>query len=115
MPRKVVLWPSLRSGVAPNFLTVRRYELEVGRMFTDVEDMSQFLVEAVALCIVGGLIGAGVGMGAAVLFKRAYGWNTIVGMDSIVLAFSATVGILFGVWPANRAAGLDPIEALRYE
>jgi putative ABC transport system permease protein len=77
----------------------------------------QFLAEAVTLCIVGGLIGAAVGMGSAVLFHRVWGWSTIVGMNSVLLAFafSATVGVLFGVWPARRAAGLDPIEALRYE
>ncbi len=77
----------------------------------------QFLSEAVTLCIVGGLIGAAVGMGSAVIFHRVWGWSTIVGMNSVLLAFafSATVGVLFGVWPARRAAGLDPIEALRYE
>jgi putative ABC transport system permease protein len=77
----------------------------------------QFLSEAVTLCIAGGLIGAAVGMGSAVLFHRVWGWSTIVGMNSVLLAFafSATVGVLFGVWPARRAAGLDPIEALRYE
>jgi putative ABC transport system permease protein len=77
----------------------------------------QFLSEAVALCIVGGLIGAGVGMGSALVFHRVFGWSTVVGADSIALAFgfSATVGVLFGVWPARRASGLDPIEALRHE
>ena len=77
----------------------------------------QFLAEAVALCITGGLIGAGVGMGAAMIFHQTFGWNTIVGPGSIFLAFafSASIGVVFGVWPARRAAGLDPIEALRYE
>jgi putative ABC transport system permease protein len=77
----------------------------------------QFLAEAVALCITGGLIGAGAGMIAAVIFRRAFGWNTLVGPSSILLAFvfSSLVGVLFGVWPARRAASLDPIEALRYE
>jgi putative ABC transport system permease protein len=77
----------------------------------------QFLAEAVAMCVVGGLLGAGVGMGAAVVLREAFDWNAIVGMDSLLLAvlFSASVGVVFGVWPARRAATLDPIEALRYE
>ena len=79
--------------------------------------MLQFLAEAVALCIAGGLIGAVVGMVAAAVFHSTFGWNTLVGPSAIGLAFafSASVGIVFGVWPARRAAGLDPIEALRYE
>ena len=79
--------------------------------------MLQFLAEAVALCIAGGLIGAVVGMVAARVFHSTFGWNTLVGPSAIGLAFafSASVGVVFGVWPARRAAGLDPIEALRYE
>jgi putative ABC transport system permease protein len=77
----------------------------------------QFLIEAVVLCVVGGLIGAAVGMGSAVVMRATFGWNTIVGPDSILLAvaFSGTVGVVFGVWPARRAAALDPIAALRFE
>ncbi len=84
---------------------------------TRVNIMSQFLIEAVVLCLFGGFIGAGAGMLSAVLMHQAFGWNTLVGPDSILLAFafSGTVGVLFGVWPARRAAGLDPIEALRFE
>jgi putative ABC transport system permease protein len=79
--------------------------------------LMQFLAEAVALCIMGGLIGAVVGMGSAVLLRELFGWGTLVGSNSVVVAFafSAFVGVVFGVWPARRAAGLDPIEALRYE
>ena len=77
----------------------------------------QFLIEAVVLCVMGGIVGVGLGAGGAVLLKAAFAWNTSVGPSSIVLAFafSAAVGILFGVWPARRAASLDPIQSLRYE
>jgi len=77
----------------------------------------QFLIEALLLCLMGGLIGVAIGGGAAVALRVAFNWNTSVGPLSVVIAFgfSAAVGILFGVWPARRAASLDPIESLRYE
>jgi putative ABC transport system permease protein len=79
--------------------------------------MLQFLTEAVALCLAGGVLGVVVGMGTSTLLRSGFGWNTQISMSSVLLAFvfAAAVGILFGVWPARRAARLDPIEALRYE
>jgi putative ABC transport system permease protein len=79
--------------------------------------MLQFLIEALVLCLLGGLIGMALGIGAAVLGRVMFQWNTQVGPSSVLIAFgfSAAVGLLFGVWPARRAARLDPIESLRYE
>ena len=79
--------------------------------------MLQFLVEALFLCVLGGLIGVGVGYGAAALMTRVASWDTAVAPQAVIaaLAFSAGVGLFFGIWPARRAALLDPIDALRYE
>ena len=77
----------------------------------------QFLVEALVLCLVGGMIGVLAGsFGAVVLSKLAH-WNTLISPLAILLAFafSGGVGLFFGIWPARRAASLDPIIALRYE
>ncbi len=77
----------------------------------------QFLAEALLLSIIGGLIGMGVGIGGAVLFGSLSDMRTVIVPSSILLAFgsAATVGAFFGFYPANKAAQLDPIEALRYE
>jgi putative ABC transport system permease protein len=79
--------------------------------------LTQFLTEAVFLCLVGGVVGVGVGLGFSHLSRSTLGWITVVDPSSIVLAFgfAAATGLLFGVWPARRAARLDPIEALRRE
>jgi putative ABC transport system permease protein len=79
--------------------------------------LSQFLIEAVVLCILGGIIGISLGIGVATWLSSAFSWNTSVDTRAIGLAFafSAFIGVLFGVWPARRAAKLDPILALRYE
>jgi putative ABC transport system permease protein len=79
--------------------------------------MLQFLVEALALCLVGGLLGILAGIGTAVALSRIMQWNTLISPAAVTIAFgfSALVGLFFGIWPARRAAGLDPIVALRYE
>jgi putative ABC transport system permease protein len=78
---------------------------------------NQFLIEAVVLSMVGGLIGICLGITVAVTVTRVAGWPTLMDPFYIALAFgvSAAVGVFFGLYPAAKAARLDPIEALRYE
>jgi putative ABC transport system permease protein len=89
--------------------------LAVGARARDI--LTQFLVEAVTLALIGGLIGIAVGLGASVLISYLAKWSTLISGGAILIAFafSALVGIFFGYYPARKAAFLDPIEALRYE
>ena len=77
----------------------------------------QFLVEALALAVAGGLIGVSLGLGAAWQLAQSFGWQVLYRADVIVVAvgFSGLVGVGFGFYPAHRASRLDPIQALRFE
>jgi len=77
----------------------------------------QFLIESIVLSVIGGIIGIILGVGISFLVSKFAGWMVVVTYSSVCLsfAFSASVGIILGFWPARRASQLSPIEALRYE
>ena len=77
----------------------------------------QFLSESIVLCVCGGILGLALGVGGSVGISQFLGWPTLISPNSIVISiiFSGAIGIFFGYYPAHKAAGLDPIEALRYE
>jgi putative ABC transport system permease protein len=77
----------------------------------------QFLVEAIALSLAGGVLGAALGVASARLVSALAGWPTLISPAAVAVAvlFSAAVGVFFGFYPARKAASLDPIAALRYE
>ncbi|MEK6749765.1 MAG: ABC transporter permease [Pseudomonadota bacterium] len=77
----------------------------------------QFLVESVVVSVVGGLIGIALGAGITLLLANVAGWTTSISLSSVLLAFifSASIGMIFGIYPATKASRLHPIVALRYE
>ena len=89
--------------------------MAVGARGRDI--LTQFLVEAVTLSLIGGIIGIVLGLGGSFAIARFAEWRTEVNPQAIAIAFgfAAAVGIFFGFYPARKAAGLNPIEALRYE
>ncbi len=100
-------------------VTERTREIGVRRALgaTKLNIMGQFLVEAVVLCLMGGLFGVLAGAAGAKAMSKFLGWTTIVSPTAVMVAFlfSAFVGLFFGLWPARRAASLNTIDALRYE
>ena len=89
--------------------------LAIGARGKDV--LLQFLVEAIVISLFGGLLGIGLGYGLSDVLERTLQWPTSIPPNAIGMAFgfAAATGVFFGFYPARKAAGLDPIEALRYE
>jgi putative ABC transport system permease protein len=87
----------------------------IGARQSDI--IRQFLIEAVLISFVGGIMGIAFGFGMSRLIALLASWSTIVTVSSILLAFlvSVSVGLIFGIYPAVKAARLDPVEAIRYE
>ena len=79
--------------------------------------VTQFLIEAVVISLMGGLIGIALGIGASKLISLASGMSTVISVPTIVLsfAFSMAIGLVFGIYPARKAAKLNPIDALHYD
>jgi putative ABC transport system permease protein len=89
--------------------------MAIGAKKNDI--LLQFMTEAVLLTMLGGVIGIALGAGGATVVSRMLDWPTMISFQSIAIAFvfSGAVGIFFGFYPAKKAAGLNPIDALRYE
>jgi putative ABC transport system permease protein len=89
--------------------------MAIGARGSDV--LTQFLVESVAISVIGGIIGVLLGLAGSAVLGHFTGWNTVTPPEAIVIAvgFSAAVGVFFGFYPARQAAALNPIQALRYE
>src|SRR5262249_22712958 len=100
-------------------VTQRSREIGIGMAVRPrrMDILTQFLVEALTLALIGGLVGICVGVFASHAVSYFAQWRTLVRLDAILLAFgfAAAVGIFFGFYPARRASMLNPIEALRYE
>ncbi|MGH7416620.1 MAG: ABC transporter permease [Candidatus Rokuibacteriota bacterium] len=89
--------------------------MAVGARRRDI--LTQFLVEAVTLALVGGALGVAAGLGGSQALTYFAEWQTLVAGEAVAVAFAfaAAIGVVFGFYPARKAAGLDPIEALRWE
>jgi putative ABC transport system permease protein len=89
--------------------------MAIGARGKDV--LLQFLVEAIVISLIGGMIGIGLGFGLSAAVQKFMQWPAVISGDAVALAFgfAGVTGVFFGFYPARKAAGLDPIEALRFE
>ena len=100
-------------------VTERTREIGVRKALgaTKLNILMQFVIEALSIGALGGLLGIALGAGGAWALTEFANWNVFISLDAVLLAvvFSVGVGLFFGIWPARRAAQLDPIEALRHD
>jgi putative ABC transport system permease protein len=100
-------------------VTERTHEIglrmAVGARRRDI--LAQFLTEAITLALIGGVLGIAAGVGGTWALAYFVQWQTLIAPELVLTAFgvAAAVGVVFGLYPASRAARLDPIEALRFE
>jgi len=89
--------------------------MAVGARTRDI--LGQFLVEAVTLSLIGGLVGVALGMGSSYAIANFFGWRVLLSAEAVGLAvaFAFVIGVFFGFYPARKAARLNPVEALRFE
>jgi putative ABC transport system permease protein len=89
--------------------------MAVGARTRDI--LGQFLVEAVTLSLIGGLVGIALGIGTAMAIANFAGWRVLLSPEAVGLAvaFAFVIGVFFGFYPARKAARLNPVEALRFE